>query len=460
MNLREIYNIIIYGKERIYRGVAIINILAISEMLQSLSIASRIAEAAALDKMAWYDMENIVVNCSALLLLLFLRIQHKSIKNSFLLDQKLFTALLDLAMVMAFVEAGTNSWNYRAIFTAILPNEELGLYIDRSVSMVFNILYFGVCILFGYLWCLYAVHKMYGSPRRVKRYAKIICAPAIFGLLFLLSNPITEWVFYIDENNKYVRGDMLLVPSIVVMSYLFFGVIYINSNRRRLNKYMIMPMTAIITPIFIGVLVTFFVPGTGIIAMVLTISLVGLYASTQSEYAYIDRLSGVYNRRYLDEYLTSLSENKKNKEKGVTITGVMVDMDKFKQINDVYGHHMGDEAISQVGKILRENIGKAGFAARYGGDEFIIITSLLDTDSIEALMQKLTDAANESNASGEHPYELLFSYGYSKFTVGKEDNIDGFMKRMDANMYDYKVAKKARWAKETEEKAKAESELN
>ena len=52
------------------------------------------------------------------------------------------------------------------------------------------------------------------------------------------------------------------------------------------------------------------------------------------------------------------------------------------------------------------------------------------------------------NASGEYPYELLFSYGYAQFTVGKEVDSDGFMKRMDDNMYQYKVAKKARWAEE------------
>jgi len=433
--------------------VETIDFLAVAQVAESMSVAETIATAAAADKFAWYDMENIVVNCSALLLLLFLRIQHKSIRNSFLLDQKLFTFMLDLGMLMCFVEAGANSWNYRALFSAILPNEVIGLYIDRSVNMVLNIFYFGVNIIFGYVWCLYAVHKMYGSSRRVRRYAKIICAPAIIALASLLTNPITKWVFSIDENNKYVRGDLMLLPAIAILSYLLFGVIYINSNRRRLNKYMILPMTAIITPIFIGALVSFMVPGTAIIAMVLTISLVGLYASTQSEYAYIDRLSGVYNRRYLDDYLTSLNENKRHKEKGTTITGIMVDMDKFKQINDNFGHHMGDDAISQVGSILRNNLGKGTFAARYGGDEFIIITYMLDTDSIETLMQHLTEVAKERNASGDYPYVLDFSYGYAQFTVGKEENCDGFMKRMDDNMYKYKVAKKAREAKEAEEKA-------
>ncbi len=395
-----------------------------------------------------YAMENIIVNSCALLLLIFLRMQHKSVKNSFVLDQKLFVIMLDLAMVQCFVEAGTNLWDKEKIFVGLVNNAELGSQIDIVIAYILNVAYFSINIIFAYVWCLYAVYKMFGSPRRVKRYAKIICAPAIVALLSVITTPFTEWVFKIKLGNIYSREWLWLLPAIATIAYVVFGVVYIYSNRRRINKYMIMPIALIIAPIFIGMLIQTFLPGTAIIAMVVTISLVGLYASTQSESAYIDRLSGVYNRRYLDDYLTGLNENDKYKKMGKTITGIMLDMDKFKQINDNFGHHVGDDAISQVGKILRDNLGKMNFAARYGGDEFIIITPMLDSDSIESLMQRLTDAANANNESGEYPYELSFSYGYAQFTVGKEKYSDGFMKRMDDNMYEYKVAKKARWAAE------------
>ena len=395
-----------------------------------------------------YAMENIIVNCCALLLLIFLRIQHRSIKNSFVLDQKLFVVMLDLAMVQCFMEAGANLWDKEHVFMNLLHGAEIGNTIDITINMIFNLLYFTVNVTFGYIWCLYVVYRMFGSPSRVKRYAKIICAPVVIALLAIWTTPFTGWVFSITKDNVYKREDYWLVPAIATVAYVIFGIGYIYSNRRRINKYMIMPVALIISPIFIGMLIQAFLPGTAIIAMVISISLVGFYATTQSESAYIDRLSGVYNRRYLDDYLTGLNENDKNKKIGKTITGIMLDMDKFKQINDNFGHHMGDDAISQVGKILRDNLGKMNFAARYGGDEFIIITPMLDSDSIEALMQKLTDAANANNDSGEYPYELSFSYGYAQFTVGKEKDSDGFMKRMDDNMYEYKVAKKARWAAE------------
>lgn len=393
-------------------------------------------------------MENIIVNCCALLLLIFLRMQHKSVKNSFVLDQKLFVIMLDLAMVQCFAEAFANLWDKEHIFSMIISDYHLGNAMDIGINMVLNVLYFTINVTFGYIWCLYAVYRMFGSPRRVKRYAKIICAPIIIALASIWTTPFTGWVFRIDDNNVYRREWLFLLPAMATISYVVFGVVYIYSNRKRLNKYMIMPIALIISPIFIGMLIQAFLPGTAIIAMVVTISLVGLYATNQSESAYIDRLSGVYNRRYLDDYLRGLNENEKNKKTGKTITGIMLDMDKFKQINDNFGHHIGDDAISQVGKILRENLGKMNFAARYGGDEFIIITPMLDSDSIENLMQKLTAVANERNASGDYPYELSFSYGYAQFTVGKEKNYDGFMQRMDDNMYQYKIAKKARWAAE------------
>lgn len=403
-------------------------------------------------------MENIIVNCSALLLLIFLRMQHKSVKNSFVLDQKLFVTMLDLAIVQCFVESGANLWDKERIFVSFVHDAELGGIIDQNINMVFNIAYFTVNVVFGYIWCLYAVYKMFGSPRRVKRYAKIICGPAVIALLLVWTTPFTGLVFTISSENSYQREALWLIPALATVAYVVFGVVYIYSNRKRINKYMIMPIALIISPIFIGALVQAFLPGTAIIAMVVTISLVGLYASTQSEFAYIDRLSGVYNRRYLDDYLTGLNEDDNNKKKQKTITGIMLDMDKFKAINDNFGHHVGDDAIAQVGGILRENLGKMNFAARYGGDEFIIITPMLDSDSIETLIQKLTDAANKKNASGEYPYVLEFSYGYAQFTVGKEKNYDGFMQRMDDNMYHYKVAKKARQAKEAEEKAKIEAQ--
>ncbi len=391
-----------------------------------------------------YAAENIIVNCSALLFLIFLKMQNGSIKNSLLLDQKLFTTMVDLAMVQCFVEA----------FSFLADKEQF--FMAREICYVINIMYFLINIAFSLLWAFYAIYRVYGSVWKVKRYVPIIIWPALICVILVLTTPLTGAMFTISTENVYHRGYLFILPFLVTVAYLLFGAIFIEQNRRRINKYMIMPLFFILTPIFIGMFVQTAFPGMAMIAMVITIALVGAYVSVQSESAYIDRLSGVYNRRYLDDYLISLSESPKNIKEKKTVTGIMLDMDKFKSINDNFGHHMGDEAISQVGEILRKNLNKRDFAARYGGDEFIIISTLLDSDSIENLMKKLNSAADEKNKSGNYPYHLEFSYGYAQFTATGDTNCDEFMKQIDDNMYEYKVAKKKRQAEaaETAEKVK------
>ncbi|MBO5857671.1 MAG: hypothetical protein J6Q87_05435, partial [Clostridia bacterium] len=152
-----------------------------------------------------YAMENIIVNSCALLLLVFLRMQHKSVKNSFVLDQKLFVVMLDLAMVQCFIEAFTNLWDKEHIFSMIISNYHIGNAVDIGINMVLNLLYFTINVTFGYVWCLYAVYRMFGSPRRVKRYAKIICFPIVLALVSIWTTPFTGWVFRITDDNVYTR---------------------------------------------------------------------------------------------------------------------------------------------------------------------------------------------------------------------------------------------------------------
>jgi two-component system cell cycle response regulator len=81
----------------------------------------------------------------------------------------------------------------------------------------------------------------------------------------------------------------------------------------------------------------------------------------------IEPMTNLYNRRFLDTYMdTSIRENDK-------FSMLMVDIDFFKQINDTYGHDVGDEVIKSMAKVLKNNIKGADLAVRYGGEEFLVI---------------------------------------------------------------------------------------
>lgn len=95
----------------------------------------------------------------------------------------------------------------------------------------------------------------------------------------------------------------------------------------------------------------------------------------------IDKLTGVYTRKYLEDTLELLIQNAEKMH--TTFSLIMFDIDHFKKVNDTYGHQTGDEVLSNVCKIIMNNIRRGDMCYRYGGEEFIVV--LPCTDSHEAL---------------------------------------------------------------------------
>ncbi len=93
-----------------------------------------------------------------------------------------------------------------------------------------------------------------------------------------------------------------------------------------------------------------------------------------------DPLTGLFNRRYLDETLPR--ELYMAQRRNIPLCIVMFDIDGFKQINDSYGHSLGDSLLRKFGRILREHLRKSDISCRYGGDEFVLVlpdSSIADT---------------------------------------------------------------------------------
>ena len=104
------------------------------------------------------------------------------------------------------------------------------------------------------------------------------------------------------------------------------------------------------------------------------------------QYSSIDPLTGLYNRRYLSEYIESLFFNRL--QRGQIISLLIIDIDNFKLVNDKYGHTFGDIAIQRISSILKDTIEESDVTARWGGDEFVII-------SISRNKRELTTLVNE-----------------------------------------------------------------
>jgi len=135
-----------------------------------------------------------------------------------------------------------------------------------------------------------------------------------------------------------------------------------------------------------------------------------------------DVLTGLPNRRYLISRLEN--EWRRVRRRNSAISLLMIDIDKFKNYNDSFGHHQGDVALTAVGKVLLDSAGRPGdFAARYGGEEFCVI--LGDTDYTGALIvAERIRAAIESmhiEAVNEKAHRITCSIGVSSKFPDDED---------------------------------------
>ena len=308
----------------------------------------------------------------------------------------------------------------------------------RELNYAGNIIYYILNVTVAYFWPLFTEYKLNCSVQKLKKQALILGIPLAVTALFITTTPINGFVFTITENNNYTRtGYNFLIITGLIIFYILFGSIRIYVNHRNKGKYMIFPALYFTLPILLAITIQAFNYGISLIYMGTAIGLTGIYLSTQSESAYIDQLCGVYNRRYYNDYIRNLCNSR---SKDSFISGALLDMDNFKQINDNLGHDVGDEALILFSSVLRKYMNKTGFVVRYGGDEFILLSSKTE-EALEIAVKGIIDDLETMNNSGKIMYKLEFSYGIA--TINADGSSDAFLSTMDSRMYEMKRARKA-----------------
>lgn len=158
------------------------------------------------------------------------------------------------------------------------------------------------------------------------------------------------------------------------------------------------------------------------------------------ELAMVDPLTGLKNRRGLEETVDAL---KKDKEGGLEGSAfLLIDIDHFKSVNDVYGHLVGDQVLRVVARLLEAHIKGRDLAARMGGEEFAVI--LLDTsvDGAKAVAEQLRHAVEQgrirSSTEGNRSGAVTVSIGLTVAGAGEE--LSAVMGRADAALYAAKRA--------------------
>jgi len=147
-----------------------------------------------------------------------------------------------------------------------------------------------------------------------------------------------------------------------------------------------------------------------------------------------DPLTGVYNRRFLQE--TLLKELYRAERHGDSFSLIMLDLDHFKRINDSYGHEAGDRVLRHVVALMRKRIRSSDCLARWGGEEFMLLLPHTELEAANALAETLLLDLREAEVSGIG--KVSASFGVTAGQPG--DTVERLEQRVDALMYAAKQA--------------------
>ncbi|MEA2124159.1 MAG: hypothetical protein QOI80_941 [Solirubrobacteraceae bacterium] len=172
------------------------------------------------------------------------------------------------------------------------------------------------------------------------------------------------------------------------------------------------------------------VTGGAVVVRLLTEHVEQLMAELDAA-ARTDRLTGLANRRALEENYRR--EATRAARTGEPIALVMIDLNRFKDINDLYGHAAGDTALIGVADRMRGVLRATDVAARIGGDEFVLLLLDSDAGSATAVAERLAEAAVA---------QVGFCFGVAACVAGAE-SLDELMRRADQELY---ARKRARYA--------------
>ena len=150
----------------------------------------------------------------------------------------------------------------------------------------------------------------------------------------------------------------------------------------------------------------------------------------------MDELTLISNRRGFIALAQHAIEISKRKEYPTSL--VYLDLNKFKQINDTFGHAEGDKALVAFAELIRNNFRDSDVFARLGGDEFVVLLTDTPVGNVEDVLARFDSAVNHYNQQVKRGYDLCYSVGIAAFDPERHTSVEELLSDADTLMYQHK----------------------
>ena len=287
----------------------------------------------------------------------------------------------------------------------------LPLYLNEAINAICI-----SCIVLGcYFWYRFIEDRLKLPSSRSRLLYGLSMVPMLAVVAIDFISIFTDWIFYIDAAGSYQSTDLFWIHTIVNYYYLavptgaaLYAAFRAKTKEER-SEYLTYSLY-MVAPLISGALEDSF-PTTPLLALNIFMVIQIMFLMIQNMQIYNDALTGLNNRKRLNQYLESAAA-KADAEHPMVL--YMLDIDRFKAINDTYGHLEGDSALKMFSSLIKEFSSRQNaFAARYGGDEFCLVMNTgADPAQVISEFQSFVKTSQEAGRSSAKPYAIQASIGY------------------------------------------------
>ena len=344
--------------------------------------------------------------------------------------QRNFSMALD-SMMLFF--ASDTIWGL--IENRFLPYSTWGLILSKDI-------YFLSTALMCYFWFVYFEY-LQDSPfvknrRRMWQSTFFVWVQ----LIVIVINHFVPILYYVDDTFTYRRGPLFIFLYLFSYIYVLYtctrAFVGIFDKKKRENRSKLIRLALFPVLPAIGGIIQYLVPRLPVVCGMLSVTVLILYLDWVTEMISVDPLTKLNNRKQLvhhyEQWIRGNDEHQ-------SIHFLMIDANKFKSINDTYGHVEGDAALVRVAEALRRGckvLKHRANIARYGGDEFVIIAKGESDEAIENLKKSIAENLAILNEEENSPYPLTVSIGVAKEGGFESLSFKQLAEKADEELYNEK----------------------
>lgn len=334
------------------------------------------------------------------------------------------TVYLMLSFIMQICDYAFFSKRKRQgfVFSAVLIvivtiAEYIGYKTQGIESVISTIIDFSISPFIAY----FIARTLSSKPK----YLGVLKYIVIINLILVITSVFTKLIFYYDENFIYHRGKGFLIYTGITIVSIFSALIELSNVSKKYQTKSYKIISLILMLLFFGIGCQILNSGIIIIKLSIAITLIKVYIFYFSMKYRIDGLTTLFNQEMWKKKIREYSD--------IKITIIIIDVHKFKFVNDNFGHQYGDKCLMTIARYLKENYAKHGLVFRIGGDEFGVLLKVFDEEELIELNKKLTLKINNERQKDKRFPQI--DSGFCVFNPYSKGSIEEAIKEADEEMY-------------------------